>query len=109
MEYLKLFWRHDFAHDPLVLIYEVDPNEDRYATRMINIFADRRVEAVVDRGRPWVTEAPVPTVEEFNTLEYGEEFAAQLIDRDEFMSVWETGQYFGALYYEAESDKTPAL
>lgn len=99
-QYLKLYWKHDYPTDPLVLIYEVDLAEDRYATRMIEIFADRRVENKEDKGFGFVTEAPVPTVEEFNTTEYGEEFFAEQISKSEFEGIWNTGAYKGKLTVE---------
>jgi len=99
-EYLKLYWGHGYPADPLVLIYEVDLAEDRYATRMIEIFADRRAENKEDKGFGFVTEAPVPTVEEFNTTEYGEEFFAEPISANEFEEVWNTGVYIGKLTVE---------
>ena len=98
MEYVKLYWRHDFPIDPVVIIYEVDVDDERYATRLINIFADGRIENQEDKAWGYVTEAAVPTVEEFNTLEYGEEFCACLVSQDEFEKIWSTGGYSGKLY-----------
>ena len=98
MEYVKLYWHHDFPIDPVVIIYEVDVDDERYATRLINIFADGRIENQEDKAWGYVTEAAVPTVEEFNTLEYGEEFCACLVSQDEFEKIWSTGGYSGKLY-----------
>ncbi len=99
-EYLKLYWKHDYPTDPVVIIYEVDLYEDRYATRLIDIYADRRVVNREDREFGFVTEAAVPTVKEFNTTEYGEEFFAQLISESEFEEIWNTGIYKGELAVE---------
>lgn len=99
-EYLKLYWKHDYPTDPVLLIYEVDLDEDRYATRMIEIFADGRIDNREDKGFEFVTEAAVPTVAEFNTAEYGEEFAAELTTKEEFENIWNTGIYTGRLYLE---------
>ncbi len=39
-EYIRCDWKHDFKDEPVMLLYEVDLNEERYATRMIDIYAD---------------------------------------------------------------------
>ena len=40
---------------------------------------------------------PIPTVEEFNTHVWGEEFHACVIEKAEFEAIWETYTYDGAL------------
>ena len=88
MEYIKLYWKHNEKDtDPVAILYEVDIEEDRYAVRLINIFADRHTENQEDPAWGWVTEAPVPAAEEFNSYEYGEEFKAHLITKEHFEAI----------------------
>ena len=97
LEYIKLFWQHNFPDDPVVIIYEVDIDDERYALRLIDIFADGHTNNQEDKAWGYVTEAPVPTVEEINTHDYGEEFYAHLISKEDFENIWETGIYSGSL------------
>lgn len=99
MEYVKLFWKHDYPDDPVVIIYEVDLDDERYAVRLIDIYADGHTSNQEDKAWGYVTEAPVPTVEIFNTTDYGEEFYACLISKEEFEEIWNTGIYNGDLVF----------
>lgn len=99
MEYLKLYWKHDFPEDPIIIIYEADLDDERYAIRLIDIYADGHTDNQEDRAWGYVTEAPVPTVEEFNTTDYGEEFHACLTSKEEFEKIWNTGIYDGDLVF----------
>ena len=93
MEYIKLFWEGAPDGEPPVIIYEVDTDHERLALRSIEIFADRRT-----RNIDGVIEiTPIPTVEEFNTHVWGEEFHACLMEKTEFESIWENHTYDGAL------------
>lgn len=51
----------------------------------------------------YVTEAPVTTVEdynkEYNKADYGEDFHACLISKEEFEEIWNTGIYNGDLEF----------
>ena len=40
---------------------------------------------------------PIPTVEEFNTHVWGDEFHACIIEKAEFEAIWESRTYDGAL------------
>lgn len=40
MEYIKLFWEHEFKEEPVVILYEVKIEEERWAMRSIDIFRD---------------------------------------------------------------------
>jgi hypothetical protein len=65
-EYIKWFVK-DYNYDMApVLIYEVDLENERYATRMIEIYEDRRIKKVEEPGFEFITEAPVPTIQEIN-------------------------------------------
>ena len=96
-EYVKLFWKHDYPNDPVVIIYEVDMDDERYAIRLIDIFADGHTSNQEDKALGYVTETPVPIVEILNTSDYGEEFHACLISKEDFEKIWETGIYSGSL------------
>lgn len=104
MEYLKFFWKHNFPTDPVVIIYEVDLDDERYAIRLIDIFADGHTSNQEDKAWGYVTEDPVPTVEEFNEeynkADYGEDFHACLISKEEFEEIWNTGIYNGDLVFQ---------
>ena len=65
-EYIRWYWRYTDDETPVVLFYEVDLANDRYAARMTVVFPDRSAEPVTELGFAFVTEAPVPTVDEIN-------------------------------------------
>ena len=58
MEYVKLFWKHDYPDDPVVIIYEADLDDERYAVRLIDIFADGHTSNQEDKAWGYVTELP---------------------------------------------------
>ena len=104
MEYIKLFWKHNYPDDPVVIIYEVDLDDERYAIRLIDIYADGHTNNMEDRAWGYVTEAPVPTIEIFNTNDYGEDFHACLISKEEFEEIWNTGIYTGDLIFQQDGN-----
>ena len=90
-EYIKLYWQHDPAYssstDPVVMFYEVDTENGRFATRMANVFKDRTCFPKIDEDAEFVTEDPVPTVEEFNVElppEFKDRFFAETISKEDF-------------------------
>lgn len=104
MEYVKLFWKHNYPDDPVVIIYEVDLDGERYAVRLIDIYADGHTSNQEDKAWGYVTEAPVPTVETINTSDYGEEFHACLISKEEFEKIWNIRIYDGDLRYKQDGN-----
>ncbi len=101
-EYIKLYWEHTSPKEkdePVVILYEVDLSEERYATRSVDICANRRAVNVEGKEFGFVTECPVPAVDEFNSDEYGAEFKACLITEEEFERTWESGVYQCALFF----------
>lgn len=42
-EYIKWYWKYIDDETPVLLFYEVDLKEERYATRMAEVFADRTI------------------------------------------------------------------
>lgn len=91
-EYLKCFWKYIDDETPVLLFYEVDLENERYATRMVEVFCDRRVKQIIEEGFKFVTEAEIPQVEEINSEP---EFFAQIISKDEFEKVYDANKYYG--------------
>lgn len=92
LEYIKWHWKHDYEDEPILLFYEVDLANERYATRLVEVFTDGSVKPYIEEGVEYVTEAPVPTVEEINR---DEEFEAEIITKDEFERVYSLSRYTG--------------
>ena len=91
-EYLKCFWKYIDDETPVLLFYEVDLENERYATRMAEVFCDGCVRRVIEEGFEFVTEAEAPQVEEINSEP---EFFAQIISKDEFEKVYDANKYYG--------------
>ena len=89
-EYIKCFWKFVDDETPLLLFYEVDLENERYATRMIEVFSDKSVKSSDGEGFDFVTEAPIPTIEEINQQS---EFYAVIISSDEFDRVYHAKEY----------------
>lgn len=45
-----------------LLFYEVDLDNDRYATRMIEVYKDGSVHPIVEDGFDFITETSLPTI-----------------------------------------------
>lgn len=95
-EYLKFYWDYIDEETPVVIFYEIDLDNERYATRMTEVFRNRTSVPFVDPGFPFVTEAPVPTVEEINQEA---EFFAELISKEEFEEAYHNKQYSGTIQF----------
>lgn len=93
MEYIKLFWKHNFSDEPVVIFYEVDLENERLATRSIDIFADGKTKNIDNFYEGAIEIVPIPTIEEFNSDMYGEEFNACLMAGEEFERVWSSRIY----------------
>lgn len=87
-EYISCDWKHNFKEEPVTFLYEVDLDEERYATRMIEIFADGHTNSIQEEGWKFVTEEPVPSIDDINKGEFGEEFSACMISKEEFEKIW---------------------
>ena len=57
---------------------------------MAEVYSDRSVKPVTDSDSEFVTEAPVPTVDEINTEP---EFHAEIISADEFEKIYNSDHY----------------
>lgn len=99
MEYLKLFWKHNLDDEPVVILYEVNKSNERLAIRSIDIFADRTTANIDDLYAGVIEILPIPTVEEFNSHELGNEFNACLISKEEFEQTWNNHYYGNALSF----------
>lgn len=95
-EYIKWFWEFIDTETPVLLFYEVDLTNERYATRMIEIFSDRTIHVIAEEGFAFVTETPVPTVEEIN-LE--DEFYAEIISQNAFNKIYHSETYTGEIAF----------
>ncbi len=103
MEYIKLYRAHTSPKEkdePVVILYEVDLSKERYAPRVVDIYADLRAINIEDKEFGFVTECPVPVVDEFNSDEYGAELRACIITDEEFELTWESGICQGALFFD---------
>ena len=81
----------------MVYFYEVDLNDDRFALREIEIFADRTVKIDKDPYYDVIEACPIPTVDELNAKVWGDGFYATIISKVEFDEIWNTGIYNGSL------------
>ncbi len=89
-EYLKCYWKYIDDETPILLFCEVDLENERYATRMTEIFSDRRAVPVIEGGYEFIGDAPVPPVDEINQYD---EFFAMLIPKEEFEEVYHSSIY----------------
>ena len=78
-EYIK--WFSDYIDDdtPVIFIYEVDLENERYATRMIEVYYDKSMKPVIEEGFDFITEEPIPLVEEINMEDC---FYAEIISKE---------------------------
>ncbi|MDE6052795.1 MAG: hypothetical protein K2G55_03340 [Lachnospiraceae bacterium] len=90
MEYIKLLWEHDLADEPTSILYEVNAENERLAERSIDIYRDGRTNHISDPYAGVIEITPIPTVEEFNSNIYGEEFRACQITKEEFDRIWDS-------------------
>lgn len=95
-EYIKWFWKYIDDDTPILLFYEIDLENERYATRITEVFSDKRVIPVIENGFDYVTEAPVPTIDEINKEP---EFFAVIISKEEFENVYKTENYAGEISF----------
>lgn len=96
MEYIKLFWEDAPEGEPSVILYEVDTDHERLALRSIDVFTDGCTRNIADLYDGVIEIVPIPTVEEFNTHVWGEEFHVCLIEKAEFEAIWIGHCYNGA-------------
>lgn len=95
-EYIKWFWKYIDDETPVLLFYEVDLENERYATRMAEVFCDKVVMPVIEEGFDFVTEVSIPMVEEINREP---EFCAEFIQKAEFEEVYNSKKYRGCIAF----------
>lgn len=71
-EYIKCYWKYIDDETLIILFYEVNLGNERYATRMAEVFVDRKVTPIAEAGFEFITEAPVPIIGEINKEEFEE-------------------------------------
>lgn len=96
-EYIKLFVEYESVDLPVVYLYEVDLNNNRFLLREIEIFANKIIKFDDDPYRDVIEVIPIPTTEEFNAKIWGEGFYATVISVEEFNEIWNNGIYTGSL------------
>lgn len=97
VEYIKLFMEYEAEDMPVVYLYEIDLDDERFCCRAIEIFANREVNLIDDLYYNVIEAVPVPTKEEFNSNIWGDSFRALVISKEEFEKIWESGIYKGGL------------
>lgn len=95
-EYIKWYWKYIDDETPVVLFYEVDTENERYATRMTEIFSDKSSFPVIEEGFDFITETPVPDIEEINKEP---KFYAEIISGEEFERVYKAKKYSGDIIF----------
>lgn len=95
-EYVKCYWKYIDDETPVILFYEVDLENERYATRMAEVFADKRIIPVIEKGFEFITEAPIPPINEINA---DNEFFAEIIQKEEFENVYRSLTYSGSVKF----------
>ena len=101
-EYIRFYWQYIDEETPVVLFYEVDLANERYARRALEVFTDRRAVPVIDEGAGFVTEAPVPPIAEINQEE---EFFAEIISREAFEAAYSAPVYDGRVCFDVQELK----
>ena len=96
-EYIQVFMEYESADMPILYFYEVDLNDNRFALRAIEIFANRTVKIYHDLYSDVIEACPIPTVDEFNTKVWGTGFYATIISKEKFDEIWNTEIYTGSL------------
>ncbi len=95
-EYIKWFWKYIDEETPVLLFYEVDLENERYATRMAEVFSDKTVKPVIEEGFDYISEAPIPMLDEINREP---EFCAEIILQAEFEEVYNSKKYSGCIQF----------
>lgn len=95
-EYIKCFWEYIDDETPVIIFYEIDLENERYATRMTEVFPNKSAIPRIEDNFEFITEAPVPPIEEIN-LE--SEFYAEVISKEEFEEVYKANYYSGDISF----------
>ncbi|WP_240139259.1 DUF6881 domain-containing protein [Streptomyces sp. MUM 178J] len=86
MEHWKVYWRHEFQEEPVVLYSEI--GDDGYEVRKVQEYRDGRVlraDSLHDTAEIGLSEIPVGPIED---VQAQPEFSASVIERAEFEEMW---------------------
>ena len=95
-QYIKCYWKYIDDETPVVLFYEIDLESERYATRMTEVFTNRKAVPVIESGFKFITEAPIPMIDEINK---DNDFYAEIISKEEFERVYQCQVYDGDIEF----------
>ena len=95
-EYIKWYWNHPDDGYAIIIFYELDLENERYATRMAEVFSDRSIVPIIEEGFDFITEGPIPNLDEINAEP---EYYAEIISKDEFETVYNTNRYDGDMSF----------
>lgn len=95
-QYIKCYWKYIDDETPVVLFYEVDLENEQYATRGAEIFSNRKAVPVIEPAFKFITEAPIPMIDEINK---DNEFYAEIISKEEFERVISCNVYDGSIEF----------
>ncbi|UPJ52052.1 hypothetical protein IVB30_12275 [Bradyrhizobium sp. 200] len=92
MVYIKVSWKQDDPHTPILLYSELD--DKRWEVRKVEVFPDGSLgyaDRATSRGTTFLGLEPVPALSEIAAIP---EFEPVAITKDEFEAVWlnATGQ-----------------
>ncbi len=86
MEYIKVYWMHDFIDEPIILYSELD--EKRFEVRKIEIYRNNRIGYAtydISVNDTYLSEFPIPEIIEINV---DKQFMASKISKREFEDIW---------------------
>lgn len=95
-EYIKWYWNHTDNEYAVIIFYELDLENERYATRMAEVFSDRSIVPVIEERFDFITEGPVPKIDEINA---NPEYYAEIISKEEFETVYIANRYDGDISF----------
>lgn len=84
--YIEGIWHHDYSDEPVLLFSELD--ESRYEIRKVHVFRDGRVVWASEQHDPdFLSELPVPSVDEINTDPHSDSTVRE-VPSYVFESIW---------------------
>ena len=95
-QYIKCYWKYIDYETPVVLFYEVDLENERYATRMTEVFPNRKAIPIIEHVHEFITEAPIPMIDEINK---DNDFYAEIISKEEFERAFQCHIYGGDIAF----------
>ena len=90
-EYIMWFLKEADGNEPVALIYEIDVDNERYATRMAEIYDDGKVVPIIEEGYEFITEASIPNIDEITEEK---DFYGEKITKEEFDKIYTSSYYY---------------